>query len=149
LPSRVWRIIEKHIENPGVASFPQEPGAIQESHGEPLSQQRSGVGTRTRWYYSYRGKPFTWDDIVTEWEPEKRIVWKATSAWRMKDSFTLWPVDMGTKLVYDMEYNLPYGPLGWIYGRLVLEPRMIKHLKAVLVTMKELCENPLAQKQTT
>jgi polyketide cyclase/dehydrase/lipid transport protein len=144
-PSRVWRIIEKHLEHPEAPPREREPGDIQESHGEPLSEQRTGVGTRTRWFYTYKRKPFTWDDIVTQWKPEKRIAWKTTSGWQMEDSFTLQPEDKGTRLVYDMDYRLPYGPLGWTYGKLVLEPRMRRHLSRVLDSMKELCENPLTQ----
>jgi ligand-binding SRPBCC domain-containing protein len=143
-PSRVWRIIEKHLEHPEVATLKQEPGEIQESHGEALSQQRSGIGSRTRWFYTYKRKPFVWDDVVTEWQPEKRIAWQATSGWEMKDSFTLQHEENGTRLVYDMDYHLPYGPLGWLYGKLVLEHRMSRHLIGVLARMKRLCENPIA-----
>jgi uncharacterized membrane protein len=142
-PARVWRIIEKHLEHPE-APIEREPGDIQESHAEALSEQRKGVGTRTRWFYTYKGKPFVWDDVVTEWEPEKRIVWKATSGWEMEDSFTLQPEENGTRLGYNMDYSLPYGPLGWLYGKLVLERRMSRHLGRVLARMKKLCENPLA-----
>jgi polyketide cyclase/dehydrase/lipid transport protein len=143
-PTRVWRIIEKHLEHPEASPIEREPGDIQESHGEALSEQRSGVGTRTRWFYTYKGKPFVWDDVVTEWEPGRRIVWKATSGWEMEDSFTLQPEDKSTRLVYDMDYHLPLGLLGWIYGRLVLEPRMIRHLNGMLQRTKRLCESPLA-----
>lgn len=142
-PARVWRIIEKHLEHPEVP--PLEPGSvpIQESRGEALSEQRSGVGTKTRWLYAYKGKPFAWDDVVTEWEPEKRVAWKAISGWEMQDSFTLQPENDGTLLVYDMDYRLPYGPLGWLYGKLILEPRMARHLSGVLGRMKRLSESPL------
>ena len=102
------------------------------------------MGTRTRWFYTYKRKPFVWDDVVTEWEPEKRIAWQASSGWEMKDSFTLQPEDNGTRLVYHMEYHLPYGPVGWLYGKLVLDPRMSGHLSGVLARMKRLCENPLS-----
>jgi uncharacterized membrane protein len=145
-PVRVWRIIEKHLEHLDAAPTEHEPGEIQESHAEALSEQRSGVGTRSRWFYTYKGKPFVWDDVVTEWEPEKRIAWKATSGWEMKDSFTLQPADNGTRLVYNMDYHLPYGPLGWLYGKLILDRQMSRHLSGVLARMKRLCENPLAQK---
>ncbi len=114
--SRVWRVLEKHLEHPGVSPDNQEPGSIQEVRGEALSDQRVGVGTRTRWFYTYKSKPFVWDDVVTEWKPEAKITWQTTSGWQMKDSFTLRPDDDGgTRLIYDMSYHLPYGPLGWIY----------------------------------
>jgi uncharacterized membrane protein len=142
-PSRVWRVIEKHLQHPELESGRNEPGAIQELGGEVLSEQRAGVGTRTRWSYNYNGRRFAWDDLVTEWVPEKRIVWKATSGWKMEDSFTLQKEEAGTRLVYDMSYHLPYGPLGWLYGKLILEPRMRQHLSNVLQRTKKLSENPL------
>ncbi len=99
-----------------------------------MSEQRSGVGTRTRWHYTYRGKPFVWDDVVTEWDPGRRVVWRSTSTWEMEDSFTLTSLESGTQtdLTYDMNYRLPYGLLGRIYGKLFLERRMRKHLSGVL-----------------
>ena len=142
-PSRVWRIIEKHLEHPQISTLEQEPGEIQESHGEALSEQRAGVGTRTRWFYSYKRKPFTWDDVVTDWEPQRKVAWKTVSTWDMQDSFSLQPEGKGTRLTYDMNYHLPYGPLGWLYGKMVLESRMNRHLTGVLQRMKKLCENPL------
>ncbi len=148
---RVWKIIEKHLEHPELSSGVSASEEIQETRGEPLSEQRSGVGTRTRWHYTYRGKPFVWDDIVTIWDPGKRVVWKATSSWEMEDSFTLTPSDTGTKtrLIYDMTYRLPYGLLGRIYGRLLLEARIRKHLKSVLGKIRDLAENPFGASQET
>ena len=101
------------------------------------------MGTLTRWFYTYKGKPFVWDDVVTEWDPQKRVAWKTTSMWDMQDSFTLYPMEEGTRLVYDMAYRLPYGPLGWLYGKIVLEPQMRRHLNGVLRGIKQLCENPI------
>ena len=135
--------MEKHLEHPEVSILEREPGEIRESYGEPLSEQRTGAGTRTRWFYTYKGKPFVWDDVVTEWDPQKKVAWKTTSKWDMRDSFTLYPIDEGTRLVYDMTYRLPYGPLGWLYGKIVLEPRMKRHLNGVLRGIKKLCENPI------
>jgi uncharacterized membrane protein len=148
-PSRVWRIIEKHLEHPEISSEGQDLEEIRETKGEPLSEQRSGVGTRTRWHYNYRGKPFVWDDIVTEWDPGKRVVWKSTSSWKMEDAFTLTPLDAGTwtRLTYDMNYRLPYGLIGKIYGKLLLETRMRKHLKGVLERIRDISENPFGAQQ--
>lgn len=143
-PQRVWRLLEKHLEHPEASPIEKEVGGIQEVRGEPLSQQRQGVGTSTRWFYKYGGKPFVWDDIVVRWEPGSRVEWKATSGWNMKDSFTLSRKNGGTLLEYEMEYRLPYGPLGAVYGKLVLEPRMRKHLVQVLGRLKRLSEDPFS-----
>ncbi len=141
-PARIWRLLEKHLEHPEISPIQQDPGDITEQRGEALTSQRDGIGTRTRWYYNYREKPFVWDDIVTEWEPGKRVAWRTTSAWDMDDSFTLFSREKGTLVSYNMSYRLPYGPLGAIYGKLLLEPRMRKHLDGVLRRMKRLCEAP-------
>lgn len=62
----------------------------------------------------------------------------------MEDSFNLTPEENGTRVTYEMRYRLPYGPLGMAYGKLVLEPRMRRHLEGVLRRMKRLCETPLS-----
>lgn len=63
----------------------------------------------------------------------------------MEDSFTLHQEENKTRLVYDMKYRLPYGPLGRLYGRVILEPRMRRHLNNVLRRTKNLCENSLQE----
>jgi hypothetical protein len=144
-PARVWRLIEKHLEHPEVSPIDLDPwSSIREVRGEPLSKQRTGVGASTRWFYMYGKRPFSWDDIVTEWEPEHRVAWKATSAWSMVDSFTLALRDDGTVLAYDMRYSLRYGPLGLAYGKLLLESKMRRNLLGVLQRMKRLSESPLS-----
>ncbi len=143
-PGRVWRLLEKHLEHPEVSPIQQDPGDIQDVRGEALTDQRKGIGTRTRWFYKYGGKPFVWDDVVIGWEPGKHVVWKTTSAWDMEDSFSLTQEEKGARLTYEMSYRLPYGPLGAVYGKLVLEPRMRKHLDRVLRRMKKLCESPFS-----
>jgi polyketide cyclase/dehydrase/lipid transport protein len=142
--SRIWRLIEKHLEHPEVSPIEENPSGIQEVRGEPLSQQRHGIGTSTRWFYKYGSKPFTWDDEVVQWEPESRVEWKTTSRWNMRDSFNLRTVKEGTRLEYLMDYSLPYGPLGAIYGKLVLEPKMRRHLRGVLERLKRLSEDPFS-----
>lgn len=148
-PERVWRLLEKHQEHPEVSVIQQDPGGIQQVKGEALTEQRKGIGTRTRWHYKYGGKPFVWDDVVTSWDPGNRIAWKTTSAWDMEDSFSLLPDRDGTRVTYDMTYRLPYGPLGMLYGKLILEPKMRKHLEEVLRRMKRLCEAPLSPEAET
>ncbi len=143
-PDRVWRLLEKHQEHPEVSLIQQDPGDIQQVRGEALTTQRNGTGTKTRWHYKYGGKPFVWDDVVTVWEPGRRIAWKTTSSWNMMDSFSLTREEDGTRVTYEMGYTLPYGPLGAVYGKLILGPKMRKHLEGVLRRMKRICEEPLS-----
>lgn len=148
-PARIWRLFEKHLEHPELAMVQSDPGEIQQAKAEALSEQRAGIGTRTRWHYTYGRKPFDWDDVVTVWEPGKRVGWKTTSSWDMEDSFTITPEKNGARVTHEMEYRLPYGPLGAVYGRVILEPKMRKHLQGVLLRMKRLCEEPFSAEAGT
>lgn len=143
-PARIWRLFEKHLEHPELSMVQSNPGEIQQVRGEAISQRRAGIGTRTRWHYMYSSKPFDWDDVVTVWEPGRRVGWKTTSSWKMEDSFTITPEEGGARVTYEMRYKLPYGPLGAVYGKVILEPKMRKHLQGVLRGMKKLCEEPLS-----
>jgi len=103
----------------------------------PLSKQRKGVGTKTRWIYQLRTRKFVWDDIVTEWVENEKITWEATSAWEMIDSFILSSIgDKETLLTYVMDYNLPYGFLGKIYDKFSLRKSMETYLEETLKRMK-------------
>ena len=58
----------------------------------------------------------------------------------MDDSFDLEPTERGTKLVYTMDYKLPYGFLGWLYGKLRLQKHIEKKLESILRNMKMVVE---------
>ncbi len=146
---RVWRLLEKHQEHPEVGLIQQDPGDIQQVRGEALTTQRKGTGAKTRWHYKYGGKPFVWDDVVTGFEPGRRIAWKTTSTWNMEDSFSLTGERDATRVTYEMRYRLPHGPLGAVYGKVILEPKMRKHVEGVLRRLKRLCEEPLSLEAET
>jgi len=138
---KVWMVIEKHLENPQSPVEDEPEGPIRSLHGEPLSEQRKSVGTKTRWIYQLRTRKFVWDDIVIECAENEKITWKATSTWKMKDSFILTSISKEkTRLAYVMDYTLPYGILGKIYDKLFLRNSMEKYLEATLVRMKKVIE---------
>jgi uncharacterized membrane protein len=131
----------KHLENPQIQGEAEPKGPINSVIGKPLSEQRKGIGTKTRWIYQLRTRKFVWDDIVTDWEANKKITWKATSAWDMIDSFSLSSIRKDkTLLRYIMNYNLPYGVLGRIYDKLLLRKSMEAYLEDTLKRMKRIVE---------
>ncbi|MCK5628558.1 hypothetical protein KAI12_03745, partial [Candidatus Bathyarchaeota archaeon] len=135
---KVWSVIVKHLERPELQGEDEPKGPIQSRYGIPLSKQRKGVGTKTRWIYQLRTRKFVWDDVVTEWKENEKITWEATSAWEMKDSFILSLVsDKKMRLSYTMDYILPYGILGKIYDRILLRKSMEKYLEETLRQMKK------------
>jgi hypothetical protein len=138
---KVWMVIVKHLENPQYPSDNEPKGPITSLYGEPLSKQRTGVGTKTRWIYQLRTRKFVWDDIVTEWVEDEKITWEATSAWEMIDSFILSSIsDKETLLTYMMDYSLPYGFLGKIYDKFSLRKSMETYLEETLKRMKRTVE---------
>jgi uncharacterized membrane protein len=141
---KVWTVIVKHLENPQIQGVPEPKGPIRSVIGEPLSKQRKGIGTKTRWIYQLKTRKFVWDDIVTSWEENKKITWEATSAWDMIDSFILSSISNDkTLLRYVMDYSLPYGVLGRIYDKLFLRNSMEAYLEDTLERMKRIVEKLL------
>ncbi len=138
---KVWTVIAKHLKNPEYPVEEEPKGPIRSLYGKPLSEQRKGVGTKTKWIYQLRTRKFVWDDVVTEWVENEKITWEATSAWKMRDSFILTSLNRErTRLTYFMEYTLPYGMLGRIYDRLFLRNSMEKYLEATLIRMRKTVE---------
>ncbi len=138
---KVWMVIVKHLENPQYPTENEPKGSIRSLYGEPLSKQRKGVGTTTRWIYQLKTRKFVWDDIVTEWVVNDRITWKATSTWDMIDSFILNSISKKeTRLAYVMDYNLPYGFFGRIYDKFFLRKSMERYLEDTLKRMKRTIE---------
>jgi hypothetical protein len=58
----------------------------------------------------------------------------------MEDSFILIPTEKGTKLIYVMDYKLPYGILGWIYNKLMLQRSIEENLENTLNSIKKIGE---------
>ena len=109
---------------------------IKDVKGEALTEQRTGVGAQTRWYYKFYSINTKWDDIVIEWDEERKISWEATSGWRMIDSFTLSPNNGTTKVTYYMDYTPPLGILGKFIFRLFFRKHMERNLEYTLLQMK-------------
>ena len=130
----------QHLKYPDRHADEEETAIIKAGKGEAISEKRVGVGVTTRWTYEFKGRAYTWDDIVTEWVEDRRITWKSTSMWQMEDSFDLEQTEKGTRLIYTMDYKLPYGFLGWIYGKLRLQEPIEKTLESTLRNMKRVVE---------
>ncbi len=142
-PEFIWSIIVKHLKHPeieGDRNLEWKRLAIKNIRGESLTSKREGVGVKTRWYYTFYGFPYNWDDEVIEWEEFKRITWKSISTWEMVDSFIIIPVNSESKLIYEMEYTPPWGLFGKFHFSLFVNKHLEKHLEYTLRQMKRSAE---------
>lgn len=140
-PHTLWQILCRHLEHPQ-APIPYEgkPPRIEPRKGTPLTAERHGVGTKTRWQYSFRGREYLWDDVVTEWIEDRKIAWKATSGMNLEDAFELFPEGLTTTLRYEMRYKAPYWLLGAINERIFYRSAIIENIEWTLQVLKRNAE---------
>ena len=75
-PEFIWSIIVKHLKYPeieGDRDLEWKRLAIKNIRGESLTSKGEGIGVKTRWYYTFYGFPYNWDDEVIEWDEFKRL----------------------------------------------------------------------------
>jgi uncharacterized membrane protein len=142
-PETIWTLMVQHLKYPEKEA---ERGSewdelvIKNINGEALTAKREDIGVKTRWYYKFYFYTFKWDDEVVEWEPLRKITWKAISTWEMIDSFTITPENSETWLIYEMDYTPPYGTFGGIWYRLFVHKHLKQHLDYTLRQMKKSAE---------
>lgn len=138
----VWRILENHMKHPEqrMAGQAEKIQPIVAKTGKRLTQQRTGVGVKTRWAYLWKGRTFEWEDVTTEWVEGRRVAWRTVSGWDMEDSFTLEPLGGDTRVIYDMRYSLPHGVLGQVYDHLRFRRYVHRSLDETLSALKETTE---------
>src|SRR5262245_12625828 len=116
-PERVWALLAdlEAVEqyNPGVRSASIE--------GEP----RTGVGARRVCELEPKGRVV---ERVTHWEEQRAIGLEvADSDWPIR--FMRWitrvePNGAATRVTQELEYELKFGPAGWLLDRLVMQRKL-------------------------
>ena len=103
------------------------------------SERKEGVGITTHCITEPGGRRIEWKAEVTEWEENKKIAWECKPPQKNKGSLAVEPIDDGTRVVFEMEYELPYSILGMIIDRLKVRREMeddvskgLKNLKGIL-----------------
>ena len=73
------------------------------------------------------------------WEENKKIAWECKPPQKNKGSLAVEPIDDGTRVVFEMEYELPYSIIGMIIDRLKVRREMeddvskgLKNLRGIL-----------------
>ena len=104
------------------------------------SERKEGVGITTHCITEPGGRRIEWDAEVTEWEVNKKIAWECNPPLKNKGSFSLEPLDDGTRVTFEMNYELPYSILGKIIDRLKVRKDMEEDVSKGLENLKVLLE---------
>lgn len=127
-PDRVWALLanlEAVAEyNPGV-----ERAAIE-------GDQRTGVGARRVCALRPKGRVI---ERVTHWEEKKALGLEvAESDWPihyMRWITKLEHDDGATRITQELEYQVKFGPVGWVLDRLMMERKLRSTLDGVLAAL--------------
>jgi uncharacterized membrane protein len=86
---------------------------------EHTSEIKDGLGATAHVVAKAGGIKAEWDTEVAEWKENEKIAWHSTGGQvKMTSSMTFTPIKDGTKLTFEMDYNMPYSILGKIIEKL-------------------------------
>ena len=86
---------------------------------EHTSEIKDGLGATTHVVAKAGGINAEWNSEVSEWRENEKIAWHSTGGQvTMTSSMTFSPIKDGTKLTFEMDYDLPYSILGKIIDKL-------------------------------
>jgi len=127
-PAIVWKILANLEEvaryNPGVRS------------AETLGPARTGVGAMRACELVPKGRVV---ERVTHWEEARALGLEVTeSDWPIH--FMRWvtrldPVDGGTRISQELEYEVKFGPVGWLLDRLLMKKKLTETLDGVFSSL--------------
>ena len=82
-----------------------------------------------------------WDSEVSEWKENEKIAWHSIGGQvAMTSSMTFSPIKDGTKMTFEMDYNLPYSIFGKIIDILWVGKDIDKSNERGMKKIKELFE---------
>jgi carbon monoxide dehydrogenase subunit G len=113
------------------------------SQYEYTSKGPVGVGTTMHYVTGSGGSTMEFDSEVVEFVRNEKFVSHTIGASKFKGkaSFTLEPTAKGTKMTYNMEYELPYSVLGKLIDKLSVHKKMEEGISNALENGKKAIEN--------
>ena len=132
-PERVWALLS---DLEAVQHY--NPGVRRATINGTL---RAGVGARRSCELVPKGRVI---ERVIHWEPGRAIGLElAEHAWPVH--FMRWvtriePHQGGTRITQDLEYQVKFGPLGWLLDRIVMKRKLTVTLQSVFVALVRLAE---------
>lgn len=127
-PERVWALL---ADLEAVAKY--NPGV---THAAIDGPQREGVGAQRTCALTPSGRVV---ERVTHWEPGLALGLEVTqSDWpisSMRWVTRVEPHPRGTRVTQALEYQVKFGPLGWLLDRLVMKRKLTSSLDAVFASL--------------
>ena len=111
--------------------------------GEYTSKGPVRVGTTMHYVGKAGGQQVEYDLEITEFEKNKKVSARTIGASKLKMqySYTIEPTANGTKLIFSVDYELPYSILGKIIDKLSVSKDMEKSIeKQLLAGIKKALE---------
>lgn len=99
----------------------------------------SGEGQQYEWTYKMLGFPFRGQNVVVEYEPEKRAVHQSIGMIGSDFTITVESHEDGTRLTTEAEYSIPIAVLGKLAENIAVR-RNDREMQAALLNVKELME---------
>jgi uncharacterized membrane protein len=108
---------------------------------EQTSKIRDGLGASAHVLAEAGGIKAIWDSEVSEWKENEKIAWHSTGGQvAMTSSMTFNPIKNGTKMTFEMDYNLPYSIFGKVIDVLWVGKDIDKSNERGMKKIKELFE---------
>ena len=105
-----------------------------------VSSQNVDPGTTFKWEYRMFGMNFRGKGQVIENIKNRKFGLKMEGSFPIVEKYTFTPVDDGTELLFELEYEVPGKLLGSIANRVVIEKLNKKEAANVLSKVKTFCE---------
>jgi ribosome-associated toxin RatA of RatAB toxin-antitoxin module len=106
---------------------------------KPVTEQTQGVGARFRVLMKVGSVEVGGIVEVNRWEDDVVIEWTAVQGVRQTGRWLLQPVDGGTELTFELDYDIGGGPIGWLVERIAAKT-LTRNLWASLLAARRIVE---------
>lgn len=107
---------------------------------EYLTEKRGGIGAKTHFVVESSGQQIEWEADFTEWVEKKKVAWRSTSGLKNNGYWSLEPTEIGTRVTFVMDYELPGSILGKIIDKLKVEKDFTKSVEESMEAAKRILE---------
>ena len=106
---------------------------------KPVTEQTQGVGARFRVLMKVGSVEIGGIVEISRWEDEAIIEWTSVQGVRQTGRWLLQPVDGGTELTFQLDYDIGGGPVGWLVERIAART-LAMNLWASLLAARRIVE---------
>ena len=131
-PDDVWAVLGRYMH---IDEFAPEIVSV-----DALTDGEDGIGSRRRNHFK-NGTSLV--EEVTEWEPKRRYRVEMSEmsplpVHEAHSAISVEPTDNGrSKVTWDMDYRVKFGPLGWLLGQTMMNMKIGKILDGNLKALAD------------